>query len=123
MLIAAICSLFAFVAVIPNEVQGFTQYVKVNIENADYSLDGATLLLTNYDTDYRKRISLTDSTTGSTVFIDNSMPRTSSGDRLQACLFTGDSPRYMVCDSTNAIATSKYLNFYVDMAESRPISR
>ena len=58
-LIAAISSLFAFGAIDSSEVQGFTQYVKVNIENADFSFgDGAHINLRDYTNDYVKTVEL-----------------------------------------------------------------
>jgi hypothetical protein len=118
-LIAAMFSLFAFGALVSNEVQGFTQYVKINIKNAYYSLDGARILLTNYDTGDSKYVPIADSTTSSSVYITSYMPGTNNGDELQACLFTTNSR--MACDYRDAYYTSNYVNFYIDYDEAEPV--
>ena len=115
-LIAAISSLFAFGAIDSSEVQGFTQYVKVTIENAYFSLDGAHINLRDYDNSYVKTVELTDSSTGSTVYVTSSIPDVSTGDSLQACLHTV--AERVVCDSRVAYYTTSDVNFYLDLRDA-----
>jgi hypothetical protein len=115
-LIAAMFSLSGFGALGSTEVQGFTQNVKVIIENAYIELDGAHVNLRDYDTNYVKIVDLTDSTRGSTVSFTSTIPNVSTGDTLQACLHTPADR--MVCDDRVAYNTRINVLFHLDLAKA-----
>jgi hypothetical protein len=121
LLIVAVPLLFVLGTVTANEVQGFSQYVRLNIDKGYYDMDGSGILVKNLDTGRSKIVSLTDSTRSTTqsIYVNGVIPA-SYGDRLQACVME-PSTKAMACDYQTAGYSSEYVDFYIDMSSAQRV--